>query len=627
MNKGVLAVIIVIGLITCDSVYAQPAPHILWITIEDTSPHFIGCYGNQQAHTPNIDRLAREGIRFANAFSTNTVCSPSRTTIITGVRTFEAGTGHHRSEHPLPAYMHGFPYYMRQAGYHTANNQKTDYNIADEEAYIQRAWKESGRDAGWQNRRAAQPFFSVVNFNSSHQSRTMTSPYTVYQKNVLDQLPPAQHIAADAVDMPPFYRDSPEMRKQFVRVYNALRLTDNQIGELMERLERDNLADSTIIFFFADHGQGIPRGKTNGINLGYRVPFIIRFPPMYRHLSPWGTGTVTVELVSFEDLAPTMISLAGGKVPDFMKGRILIGPARSAPADHLVLSSDRSDNGIDMIRTVTDGRFLYSRNYMPFMPELRYINYMEQGEIKQLIRQDFAAGRLNRLQQSLLAARPPEFLFDTEKDVWETNNLADDPAYADILARMRGRLQEKVMRARDVMFLPEYELTRIAERGTCYAFRLDTTAYPLKEIVAAASLSGFRDEETLARQLSLLQSPLPVVRYWAILGLRAQDRKALAGHQRAITAAMQDTYPPARITAAAIAFDIFSDKAAAGLLKKYLADPQPDLALMAANYLLYVRDKEPFVPEIEALAAQKKTSGNVKRTCEDFLNSLHVNSR
>ena len=270
-------------------------PNILWITIEDTSPQFIGCYGNKNARTPVIDQLASEGIRFTNAFSTGTVCSPSRTAIITGIKTYMTGTGNHRSKYPIPEYIKGFPYYLQELGYYTTNNQKTDYNVANEKDFIKEAWHESSGDAGWWNRKSGQPFFSVFNFNESHQSRTMTMTYEWYTENVLDHLSQEERISENEFEMPPFYLDSPEMRKQFARVYNSIKLTDNRIDELLKRLEKDNLKDSTIIFFFADHGEGMPRGKTNGINYGYRVPFVIWFPEMYKHLSPWGTGGIVTD--------------------------------------------------------------------------------------------------------------------------------------------------------------------------------------------------------------------------------------------------------------------------------------------------------------------------------------------
>src|SRR6056297_1862034 len=189
-------------------------PNILWVTIEDTSPQFIGCYGNEDARTPVIDNLAEEGVRFTNAFSTGTVCSPSRTAIITGVKTYKAGTGNHRSKYPVPEFIKGFPYYLQQQGYYTTNNVKTDYNVRGEKDFINEAWNESSNQAGWWNRQPGQPFFAVFNYNDSHQSRTMTMTYDWYQENVLDHLLTEEIIGEDEFEMPPFYRDSPEMRKQ-----------------------------------------------------------------------------------------------------------------------------------------------------------------------------------------------------------------------------------------------------------------------------------------------------------------------------------------------------------------------------------------------------------------------------
>ncbi|MFW5756143.1 MAG: sulfatase-like hydrolase/transferase, partial [Tangfeifania sp.] len=566
----------------------QPKPNILWVTIEDTSPQFIGCYGNENAGTPVIDNLAEEGVRFTNAFSTGTVCSPSRTAIITGVKTYKTGTGNHRSKYPVPEFMKGFPYYLQQQGYYTTNNVKTDYNVANEKAFIAEAWNESSNKAGWWDRKPGQPFFSVFNYNEPHQSRTMTETYDWYLKNVLDHLAPEEQIGENEFEMPPFYRDSPEMRKQFARVYNSIKLTDNRIGELLARLEADNLKDSTIIFFYADHGEGMPRGKTNGINYGYRVPFIIWFPEMYKHLSPWGTeGVVTDELIDFSDLAPTLISLAGGEIPEHMGGRPYLGQKRKEPAGRLSLSSDRSDNGIDMVRTVTDGRFVYSRNYLPFIYEARYIRYMEIGEIKQQMRNDLADGNLNPLQKSLFEPRPAEFLFDIENDLWETKNLAGDPEFQPVLEKMRELLEEEALKSRDVMFLPEYEIELLSDSTTAYEFRLDREKYPLEEIYEAASLSGFRGKEIAEQQVALLSNENPVIRYWAILGLRSQNMNGLKPHSEKIAKMMDDEYPPVATTAAAIIWELENSVQAEEKLKSFIAGKNLNISLMAINYLLY----------------------------------------
>ncbi len=601
----------------------SPKPNILWITIEDTSPQFIGCYGNEDAQTPVIDRLAGEGVRFTNAFSTGTVCSPSRSCIITGVKTYNLGTGNHRSAYPIPEFIKGFPYYLQQAGYYTTNNSKTDYNVGNSDQFTREAWDESSKKAGWWNRKAGQPFFAVFNFMNSHQSRTMTESYDWYRKNVWEKLPENQRIGDNEFVMPPFYLDSPEMRKQFARVYNSIKLTDNEIGELMARLEQDHLKDSTIIFFYADHGEGVPRGKTNGINLGYRVPFVIWFPELYKHLSPWGSsGVVTDELIDFEDLAPTVISLAGGQRPDYLKGRILMGKDRSKPADHLILSADRSDNGIDLVRSVTDGKYIYSRNFMPFMPQARYIRYMEIGEIKQQMRNDLAENKLDPLQKSLFEDRPAEFLYDIENDVWETKNLADDPAYKTLLEKMRNRLKAEILQSRDVLLLPEYEIGMISTFSTPYEFRLSDKNYPVAEIYKAASLSGFRGSDIAASQAQLLESPNKIVRYWAIVGLRSQSQEVLKPYSKRLARAMNDTYPPVAVTASAMVFRQSGDEIAVEMIKKQCASDNLDIALMAINYLLYCDNKAPFVETIKAVHEMPGRTYNVKAACVDFLGSL-----
>ncbi|WP_339706747.1 sulfatase [Algoriphagus aquimarinus] len=604
----------------CFSGFAQQ-PNILWITIEDTSPQFIGSYGNKDSRTPVMDKFTREGVQFTNAFSTGTVCSPSRSAIITGVKTYELGTGNHRSNYAIPSVIKGFPYYLKQVGYYATNNSKTDYNVANEKEFIAEAWHESSGKAGWWNREDGQPFFSVFNFNESHQSRTMTNPYEWYLKEVLEQLPEEDRIGENEFEMPPFYRDSPEMRKQMARVYNSLKLTDNRIGELIARLEGDGLLDETIIFIFADHGEGMPRGKTNGINFGYRVPFTIWFPEKYKHLSPWGIGSSTDELVSFEDLAPTLISLAGGEVPDYLKGRVLIGEQRSPEVDKLFLSSDRSDNGIDMVRTVTDGRYVYSRNYMPFMPEARYIRYMEIGDIKQIMRTDYENDALNPLQKSLFEPRQAEVLYDIENDIWETNSLVNKPEFHELVTKMRAEMDAHILMRKDVMFLPEYELEKISATSTPYEFREESSKYPLKEIYSVAKLAGFRNQEVILQQLEYLKSENEIMRYWAALGLMSQDKNLLLPYTEQLSKSLDDSYPPAAITIAAILHELNQSKAAEKLLQESVLSSDRHLALMTINYLIYSSHKEPFI-EVVKQVYDRNGEYNASAASKDFLGSL-----
>jgi arylsulfatase A-like enzyme/acetyl esterase/lipase len=591
-------------------------PNILWITIEDTSPQFIGCYGNAIA-TPNIDKLASEGVKFNNAFSTGTVCSPSRTAIITGVKTYETGTGHHRSKYKIPSEIKGFPYYLKQQGYFTSNNYKTDYNVNNEAGFIEEAWHESSDTSGWWNGPANKPFFSIVNFHESHQSRTMTNTYDWYLENVLYQLPENERIAEDAFDLPPYYHDSPEMRKQFARVYNSIRLTDIRVGKLLERLEEDGLKDNTVIFFYADHGEGIPRGKTNGIGLGYRVPFIVSAPENFQYLL---SDVKSDELLDFTDLAATMMSLTGAEKPEYLNGRAFLGDQRRAGPDLLYLSSDRADNGADMVRSVTDGRYIYSRNFMSYIPELRYIRYMEIAKMKQIMRQDLGAGLLDDFQESLFEPRAIESLYDLEADPWEENNLVGKTDYDSLVTVFRNAMIKELTRVSDILFLPEYEIGELQNSTTAYEFRL-SEEYNISAILGVAMLSGRIGEEVAQKQIELLRHENKFIRYWAATGLKSQPKGILANYKKQILRASADPYPPVAILGAMIAFDHFENKKAQSAIAHFCTSDNEHIALATLNHLLYIDSPEPYIDAVRSVLEMDR-SVPVRSACYDFLGAL-----
>lgn len=604
---------------------ASDRPNILWLTFEDTSPEFIGCYGNKAAKTPVMDKLAAEGIRFTAAYSTGSVCSPSRNALILGCKTYTLGTGNHRSNYPIPDFMTGFPKYLRDAtergpGYYTTNNSKTDYNTSAAGRIIQESWDESSEQAGWWKRQngqpnAARPFFAVFNSISSHQSRTMTEPFAQYKKQIIDQLAESQQTRDADVLLPPFYHDSPEMRKQSARIYNSITKTDAEFGELLARLEKEGLRENTIIFLFADHGEGMPDAKTNGKGLGNRVPLIIWFPEKYKHLSPWKQagpgGAVVDEKIEFTDLAPTVLSLAGVPIPAYMQGRSLVGkagtPGRKPEPNYLFLSSDRSDESYDLTRTVIKGHYAYTRVFMPYIPELRYLQYMDVGEITQRIRSDFRDKKLNPVQQQMLLPRPAEFLYDLAKDPWEVDNLALKKGYETLLNEFRSQLRSHVLKQRDVLFLPEYEIARLSETTNAYTFRQQDATYPIRAIYEAASVSGFRDAATLAKQIGWLESNNPIVRYWALMGLRSQPGAGLMPYQARLTAALTDGYPLNQVIAASILNGNFDDKAARAVLRKHLDSPDDNIANVVMQQLMYQPNASDWVADIEQFYTLKKT--------------------
>jgi len=547
---------------------AQDRPNILWITLEDTSPQFMGSYGNKLVKTPVMDKLANEGVRFTSAFSTGTVCAPSRSTIITGCRTEVLGTANHRSSFPVPEFIIGFPSFLKNAGYFTSNNSKTDYNTNKEKWIIENSWNENSDKAGWWGRKEGQPFFCVFNYMSSHQSRTMTWPWEQYKGQILDQLAPGNITKESEIEVPPFYRRSPEMRKYLSRVYNSLNFTDIEVGKLLGRLEADGLKENTIIFCFADHGEGIPKGKCNPIGLGYRVPFFIWFPEKYRHLSPWENGKATDELISFEDLAPTLLSLIGADIPSYMRGRPFLGGQRKVPRDYVFGSHNRSGEAPDVARTVTDGQFIYTRVFMPQYPVLKYHKYFDQAAITQAIRKDYKDGLLNEGQSELLEKRPIEYLYDLKNDPWEMHNLVGDGQYVDILDNMREAVYNNVLEISDVHFLPEYELDKISEETTAFDYRQDEKKYPLKRIFGTANLVG-KDERVVGQQLSLLKDYNPIVRYWAAVGVHVQGEN-VREYKDAIFEGLDDEYPCARIEMAALAWELYQEPKAAQIFEEYL---------------------------------------------------------
>ncbi len=585
-------------------------PNILWLTFEDTSPEFIGIYGNLTAKTPTMDQLAREGVRFNYAFSTGSVCSPSRSALITGVKTYELGTGNHRSAYPIPDFIHGFPRYLKDAGYYTTNNAKTDYNTSNAQRIIKESWDESSGQAGWWNRREGQPFFAVFNSNSSHQSRTMTWPYAQYQKEILDQLPDSMKHADAEVFMPPYYRKSPEMRKQMARVNNSISKTDLEFKELLERLEREGLRQNTIIFLFADHGEGMPRSKTNGIGLGHRVPFVIWFPEKYRHLSPWGkAGAVTDEMIDFTDLPPTVLAMAGITIPDYMKGRVLAGPLRKPEPKYLFLSSDRSDESYDLTRTVIQGKYTYSRAFVPYIQELRYLLYMDMGEITEQIRNDYKAGNLSATERQMLEPRPAEYLYDMEKDPWEINNLAEDPAYAKMIRRFRKIQAKEILKKKDILFLPEYEIAQISKTTTPYQYR---DKLDLKPIYNMAKWSGFRTEKSRKIQIKGLKDDDKFVRYWALLGLKSNVKAITDLEKFALTEILNDAYAPNRIIGASLVAELSDGPVPRKVLVNGIQSNDDDLSNLAIQQIMYQPNAASFLPEIEGFYEQQKKQGKKK---------------
>ena len=443
---------------------AAPArPNIVWISAEDLSPD-LGIYGNGYAAAPTLDQLAREGARFTHAFSSAPVCAPSRSAIITGMYPTTIGSMHMRSKAVPPPGVKAFTEYLRAAGYYCTNRSKTDYNFEAPPAHRppDTVWDESSEKAHWRNRPdPRQPFFSVFNIMTTHEGQirldeTQFGGVTA----VLDSS--VRHDPARAV-IPPYYPDTPLVRKDWARYYDLISVMDGQVKAILQQLEDDGLADRTIVFFWGDHGRGLPRAKRFVYDSGLRVPLIVRWPGT---IAP---DSVVDDLVSLMDLGPTVLALAGVPVPGHMQGRAFLGPAKP-PARELVFGHrDRMDEAYDMMRTVRDARFRYIKNFFPGRPYAQHIEYMEEMPTMREWRRRYkdhmnAVGpeygrALNPIQLLFMAPeKPSEELYDLDTDPYEVRNLAGSPEHQSVLARMRQALEAWQKETGDLGLVPEAEL-------------------------------------------------------------------------------------------------------------------------------------------------------------------------
>ncbi len=537
---------------------AVDRPNILWITAEDMSPA-LGSYGDPDAKTPNLDAFAKESVRYTRAFAAAPVCSPSRASIVTGMWAPSLGISQMRSTFPLPPDVKGFPTYLREDGYFTANNVKTDYNTVDEARLIKESWDESTGRAHWRSavRKEGQPFFAVFNHMVTHQSRSMVWPYEVFQREVQAGLP-QDHIHDPAtIGLPPYYPDTPVMRRELARFHDCVSALDAEVGGLLKQLEEDGLADDTIVFFYSDHGSGMPRHKRLLHDSGMRVPLLVRFPEKFKHLAPATPGETVDRLVTFVDLAPTVLSLAGVPVPEALQGEVFLGPEATPEPEYLYGFRDRIDEVFDLSRSVRSKRYLYIRNHMPYLSWGQRSVYSDLGEVQQEIFRHAAAhpDTLTKPQQAYVSpTRPVEEFYDVEADPQNLVNLLDgslSPEQQAALDAHRAAYVAKREEILDLGVLPETVMVDwLAEEDRPLRdIALGKTDHrpDLARIWAAADLVG---KGTRADLLDLVHDGDAAVRYWAIVGLRhafPQDEALL----EELYDSTDDISAPVRIEAAA----------------------------------------------------------------------------
>ncbi len=564
----------------CHEASAQDRPNILWLTIEDASCN-LGCYGDSYADTPNLDRLAAEGVRYTRAFGTASVCTPCRSTLITGMYPIRLGSQHLRSEIRLPAEIPCFPALLRKAGYYCTNNVKEDYNFRKPPG----VWDESSTMAHWRHRKPGQPFFAVFNCMMTHQSR-VRMPEDEFAKETAPFEPFAHHDP-DTVPLPPYFPDTPGFRKEMARFYDQMSAADAWVAGYLKQLEEDGLADDTIVFFYSDHGSGIPRHKRALYDSGVRVPLIVRFPEKYRHLAPAKPGSAVGRLVSFVDFAPTVLSLAGVPIPKTMEGEAFLGPAAVPPRDYVYLIRDRVDEVFEMSRGVRNKRFKYIRNFMPHRPYMDISEYCEPALMVRDWRRLAKEGSLHGAKALYMqATKPIEELYDLEADPNELHNLADDPQYESVRRELHDVLIDFMIAHRDTGLLPEGDMFRRAGKDTIYAMAQDDARFPVEEIVATADLVG-RPDVSLERLIERTHHDDPAVRYWAVTAMMAPGIEASSAKPR-LRELLSDDSPEVRIVAAEALCRLGDSKRAVNCLARELRSGDKYVRLQAAATLAQI---------------------------------------
>jgi len=451
--------------LAADPQASAPRPNIVWLTVEDMSP-WIGPYGDATVPTPNLDRLAREGVTYDNAFATSPVCAPARSSLITGMFCTRIGTMQMRNGSrssatrgqdpdryegiPLyeglpPAFVRCFPEQLRAASYYCTNNAKEDYQFKDPVT----VWDASNAKAHWRQRAAGQPFFAVFNYGGTHESQAF--PATKRRPRVVEQ---------SDVPLPPFYPDTPAVRDAVARTYDNIAAMDAWVGTRLAELDEAGLLETTIVFFFSDHGVGLPRGKRSCFDTGTRVPLIVRYP------DGRNAGGREARVVSFVDFGPSVLSLAGIEPDPRLDGTPFLGRFASEREDyrrgHAYANADRFDAVYDRARSVSDGRFRYTKNFVTDIPYILRVAFREQLPMTaDLYRLEETGPQTPEQWQLAARERPAEEFYDSRADPWEVTNLIDAPEHQPRIRALREHLEAWIAATGDLGFvLPETRLVR-----------------------------------------------------------------------------------------------------------------------------------------------------------------------
>lgn len=602
----------------CSTVLAAPSnpkPNFLWISCEDLSPH-LGCFGDKNAITPNLDRFAKESVRYTNAFTVAPVCAPSRNGIITAMYPSTLGSTPMRSTAIMPEFVKFFPEYLRQAGYYCTNNSKEDYNTKTPKT----VWDVSSKQAHWKNRPDKKPFFAVFNFTGTHESQIWNS--ADFDNTHPKTLKPQEYQKPEKMIVPPYYPDTLAVRRDLARVQERATELDYFFKDRLDELKESGFYDDTIIFFWPDHGDGLARSKRYQYDSGLRIPLMVRIPEKFRVAKQGTPNSVDDRLINMIDMGPTLLNLAGLPKPDYMQGQPFLGDNLGPARDTVFTVGDRMSDRMNMNRSVRDKQYRYTRNFYPNIPYYPHVSYGERCNCLKELRRLAAEGALPPLAaQYMTDRRPAEELFDSENDPYEVHNLAGDEKYNSIQQRLRQALDEWMLAARDTAFLAEPEMKdRAKQFGSEYAiFHQPDSEALVKQLLRIATLSTCpkdSDRELLYQSLADEESG---VRYWAVLGLGNLPKQSPQDLDKVIIAA-EDKNFCVRMAAAEVLIG-WKDyqKALDILLPELKAEQSDDNTLLALEILTHMgAHGKPAQEAVNILEKAKSGNTEIPRLIEYF---------
>ncbi len=513
--KLIKYILVLCVIFSCERNNTKP-PNILWITVEDISPN-LGCYGDNKAHTPTLDSLASIGFKYINAIANAPVCAPARNSIITGMYPSSLGTLDMRSSSKpwmkragwVPDGVLMYPEVLRSKGYYCTNNTKEDYNFD----LNREIWDDSGKQAHWKNRpQKDTPFFSIFNLTMTHESCINSKQkHEQYTK----ELPKHLRIDPQDIDVPPYYPDTPVIRELLSRHYDNISTMDMVVSNLLQDLEDAGQSENTIIFFYSDHGTGLPRHKRWLFDTGVKVPLIVYIPEAYKHIYPSVPGSEINRLVSFIDLAPTVLNLANADIPSTMQGKAFLGKELNPESKYVHIARGRMDERYDMQRGVRTKDYKYLRYYEPSKPFIQFMNTPESSPLMTELRKAEKTGNLStEAQQLVTSEKPEESLFDLKKDPFELNDLAKDPDYQLKLSELREVHNQWMLNILDVGLIPEAiirDWEKSKNKPIYQILREDSSFYDDLLLISSSN-----NEKFLQNGLS---HPNEAIRYQAAIGL------------------------------------------------------------------------------------------------------------